>query len=328
MVDSLDHEQIQQSLDRKLARQVVEHRNGFHDFFIKRYLEMLVNLYQYNIPVFDKARAELALRQNYGIVFGRNKLGQDTILGYIMTNDSFGDNANYLYQRRFTGRDVTFTLPNSLLPEKAKTASFVEIWDADKALTGDFVVIRNKQLNITNDYNIIRYYADELAEIEASRYSLIMQSKILTVIAGEPGDQGINQMISSIYNGNPFVKISDKFDIEDNIITIDNGNLSGNLSQLKAEYQTKLAELNAIFGINILSVDKESGVTNSEANGNLSYVTGNGNIWLESRQKSLNLYNQRFGTDYKVSMDTDNGNTLSVDDGEGRDNYDTKVGEM
>lgn len=317
---------VKQSLSRELAQKVVEHRDMFRNFFVNRYLEMLVNLYDYNIPSFDKARCELGLRQNYGIVFGKNRLGQDVILGYVPF-DNTNSQQFFLYRRRYTGRDITYTLPNALLPENAKTKDFVEIWGNDNALTGDFVVILNKQVNLTSDYQIIQYYADELAEIEGSRFSLILQSKIMTIIAGEQDDTTLDQMITALYNGNPYVKVSKTFDVEDNIINIDNSSLSPNLQQLKSEYQNKLAELNAIFGINVLSVDKASGVTTSESNGNLSYVTGNANVWIESRQKALNLYNNRFGTDYKVTIDTDNGNSLNAKDGEGRPDY-TKEGKL
>jgi S-adenosylmethionine hydrolase len=112
-------------------------------------------------------------------------------------------------------------------------------------------------------------------------------------------------MISAIYNGNPFVKLAKTFDIEDHLITINNTDLANNLAQLKTEYQNKIAELNALFGINVLAVDKESGVTASEANGNLGYVTMNGNVWLESRQKALDLLNARFNKKYTVSIDKD-----------------------
>ena len=125
----------------------------------------------------------------------------------------------------------------------------------------------------------------------------------MTVFAGNVGDETINQLISDLYNGNPFVKLGKQFDVEDNIIKVDNTNLSNNLAQLKTEYQNEIAELNASFGINVLAVDKESGVTDAEANGNLGYVTMNGNIWLESRQLALDRYNKRFGTDFKVTID-------------------------
>lgn len=312
---NVDNDRLGQDLPRELSRKVVEHRNGFYHFFIGRYLESLVNIFQYNIQPFDKSRVEIALRNGYGVAFGKNANGSDVVLGYINNNAFAYNNPDmFLKPRRYTGKDITYTIPNALIPERAKTGKFLEIWNNDNGNTGDFVVIWNKQLNLTNDYHIIEHYAEELAEIVASRYSLIMQAKIQTILTGDPDDQTLNQMISAIYNGNPFVRLAKTFDIEDNLITINNTDLANNLAQLKIEYQNKIAELNAMFGVNVLAVDKESGVTASEANGNLGFVTLNGNIWLESRQKALDLYNHRFNTNYKVFIDGQTGGSLENED--------------
>lgn len=302
----IDNDRLGVELSRDLSRKVIEHRDKFYDFFIGRYMEGLANLFYYSIKPFDKATLEIALREGYGVAVGVNKFGQLSILGYINNNQFAYNRPDLLLKpKRYTGNMINYTMPSDLLPERAKTNQFLEIWNWDNGQTGDFVVFWNKQINLTNDFQIIQHYAEELAEIVASRFSLIMQAKIQTVLTGDPGDETINQMISAIYNGNPFVKLAKTFDIEDHLITINNTDLANNLAQLKTEYQNKIAELNALFGINVLAVDKESGVTASEANGNLGYVTMNGNVWLESRQKALDLLNARFNKKYTVSIDKD-----------------------
>lgn len=302
----IDNDRLGVELSRDLSRKVIEHRDKFYDFFIGRYMEGLANLFYYSIKPFDKATLEIALREGYGVAVGTNKFGQLGILGYINNNQFAYNRPDLLLKpKRYTGNMINYTMPSDLLPERAKTNQFLEIWNWDNGQTGDFVVFWNKQINLTNDFQIIQHYAEELAEIVASRFSLIMQAKIQTVLTGDPGDETINQMISAIYNGNPFVKLAKTFDIEDHLITINNTDLASNLAQLKTEYQNKIAELNALFGINVLAVDKESGVTASEANGNLGYVTMNGNVWLESRQKALDLLNARFNKKYTVSIDKD-----------------------
>lgn len=302
----IDNDRLGVELSRDLSRKVIEHRDKFYDFFIGRYMEGLANLFYYSIKPFDKATLEIALREGYGVAVGVNKFGQLGILGYINNNQFAYNRPDLLLKpKRYTGNMINYTMPSDLLPERAKTNQFLEIWNWDNGQTGDFVVFWNKQINLTNDFQIIQHYAEELAEIVASRFSLIMQAKIQTVLTGDPGDETINQMISAIYNGNPFVKLAKTFDIEDHLITVNNTDLANNLAQLKTEYQNKIAELNALFGINVLAVDKESGVTASEANGNLGYVTMNGNVWLESRQKALDLLNARFNKKYTVSIDKD-----------------------
>lgn len=307
MINEKFSDRLGQELPRDLATKVVYHRDRFYKFFIGRYLEGLATLFSYSCDKpFNKAMLETALRMGYGVAYGKNKLGNNVILGYIQYNNGFNfQTPDTLFKpRRFTGKDINYIVPDELLPVRAKTNQYKEIWDYDGGNTGDFVVFWNKRLNLTNDYDIISHYASELAEIVASRYSLIMQSKIMTVFTGEVGDETLNQMISAIYNGNPFVKTAKTFDIDDHMITVNNTDLANNMAELKTEYQNKIAELNALFGINVLAVDKESGVTGAEANGNLGYVTMNGNVWLESRQMTLNLFNKRFGTDYHVTIDS------------------------
>ena len=317
----IDSDRVGIGIASDLSKKVVEHRNRFYHFFIGRYLEGLANLFYYNIKPFDKASLEIALRQGYGVAVGLNKFDQLQVLGYINNNQfAFNRPDLLLKPRRYTGKDINFTIPSELLPERANTKNYLEIWSYDNGCTGDFVVFWNKQINLTNDFEIVDHYASELAEIVASRYSLIIQAKAQTVLTGDPNDETLNQMISAIYNGNPFVRLAKTFDIDDHLIQIDNSNLANDLQQLKAEYQTKIAELNSMFGINVLSVEKESGVTASEANGNLGYVTMNGNIWLESRQKALDLLNKRFHKSYGVSIDKTAVAILGSDINENNDN--------
>lgn len=300
----IDYSKVGINLSSDLSKKVVNFRNEFYDFFYSTYIEAFANMFYYNIKPFDKAQLELALRQGYGVAVGKNIFGQITILGFIQAQEFSTLNPNvFLKRKRYTGKDISYTINSKLIDERYYTSQFKEIWEQDGGSTGDFVVFWNKQLQLTNDFAKLQHYSEKLAEIEGSRFSLVMQAKALTVLTGEVGDETYNQMISAIYNGNPFVKTSKLWDIDEDIIHIDNSNLSSNLAQLKTEYQTTIAELNAYFGVNVLSVDKDSGVTDAEANGNLGYVTTNGNIYLESRQKALDLLNARFGTEYTVSFD-------------------------
>lgn len=311
---------LEVNLSEKLDRKVIDHRNHFAKFFKGRYLEALATLFSYNIPEpFQKSVVEIALRDGLGVAFGNNKLNQPTILGFTTDFRNISQPYEILYRKRLTAKNIYYIIPKELRPP-LDTLELVP-WDGGK--TGGFTVIRNKQMHFTNDFNIICHYANELAEIVGSRYSLIMQSKFMTAIMGEPEDETANQVIEKLYNGNPFIKISNGFDPVDNIVKIDNPNLGANLEQLKQEYQNKIAELNSLFGINVLSVNKQSGVTTSEANGNLGFVTMNGNIWLESRQQALDLYNAHYNTDYKVSFDADAIGILDKGGEGNEDNNDT-----
>ena len=321
-------------LKKDLSGKVLHHRDDFYNFFIGRYMEGLATLFFYNLPEpFEKERLEIMLRSGQAVAYGKNRLGKMVVLGYIQDfyDLSNGVEGTYINRQPYTGKDIQYTIPAALIPNRE---SLREITVNDAAETGNFVVFHNKSINFTNDFKIIRHYAEELAEIVASRFSLIMQAKMMTVITSEVGDETANQMVSALYNGDPFVTVSKMFDVEDNIIRIDNPSLSTNLEALKTEYQNKIAELNSLFGINVLAVDKESGVTGQEANGNLGFVTVNANIWLESRQYTLNLLNKRYGADYKVTFDANavgilpgaGASTRGQDNGSDSDENDNNAG--
>lgn len=71
---------------------------------------------------------------------------------------------------------------------------------------------------------------------------------------------------------------------------------------MKREYQNKISELSNFLGINSLAVDKESGVSDTEANSNRSFTTSNSNIYLRGREP-LQMLNQRFGLDIQPYYD-------------------------
>lgn len=292
-------DKLGQEITKELAEKVITHRNNFYEFFMGKYMEGLTALFSYQVgkPV-NSAKIELALRSGLAVAYGKNKLGNDCILGYVKNDNTLNNNSIdlCLRDRIATGKDIQYIIPESIrLPVQR------EITELDDCAKGDFTIIRNKDLWLVNDYDIIRHYADELAEIVASRFSLIIQSKVMTVFYGEVGNESLEQMIANLYNGSPVLKASKLFDVEDNMFTIENPNLANTLQQLKTEYQNKIAELNALFGVNVLAVSKESGVTESESNGNLSYVKTNLNTYLRPRQKAFELYNRRYGTNYKVT---------------------------
>ena len=153
--------------------------------------------------------------------------------------------------------------------------------------------MRNKPVTLNNDYAIISHYCDELAEIILSRFSLIMQSKFAKIFKSEVNDETINQFITQLFNGSPFIKVSGLFDAEEDIIDLASDYVNNALVEMKREYQNKISELSNFLGVNSLAVDKESGVSDTEAKSNRSFTTSNSNIYLRGRE-SLDMLNQRF----------------------------------
>lgn len=293
-----------QELTAELGEKVVYHRNQFHDWFVGRYVEGLSALFSYQLggyPI-DTQALEIALRQGYGVAVGTDINDNFAIYGYVKTANYNNVNINYLLAPRapIKGSEIYWTLPASLRPDNYK--EITEITAQDSAVSGRFVVFWNKAINFTNDYRIIENYADELAEIVASRFSLEIQSKVTTVFMSDIGDETINQMVAKIYNGSPFVKTGNQFDVRDNIYKIGNEGIGETLQTLKNEYQNKIAELNSVFGLNVLSFEKTSGVSETEAQGNSEYVSFNANIWLKPRQQALNLLNKHYATSFSVGF--------------------------
>src|SRR5699024_9758339 len=143
-------------------------------------------------------------------------------------------------------------------------------------------------------------YIDELAEIVLSRYSISMQVKITTLFLGEPNDETLNQIISDVYNGNPYIRWSKLFDPEEQIYHMDNDNIAQNFQELKRKYQNKISELNNMLGINSLSVEISSGVSYSEATSNSSYKTSNDKIYLDARNNELKKLNKRYNLEIEA----------------------------
>lgn len=288
-------------LNSDLENKVINHRNEFYYWFVNKYLEGLTSLFYYKTGgyTFDKVSLELALRRGYNVVYGENSKGVLSLIGYIPNTYDYNSNPIF-YRRRYTGKDITFLIPEYLrLPKR----QYLEITEQDNAEIGNFVVFQNKRFTNSSDLEIIKFYARELAEIVASRYSLEIQSKVSKMFFSEINDESINQLVTKLYNGAPYIKAGENFDIRDNVYEFNNSQFGTLLESLKNEYQAKLAEINSQFGVNVLSISKESGVSQSESNGNLGYVNFNANIYLESRQRALNLINKHYGFNWSVELD-------------------------
>ena len=130
-----------------------------------------------------------------------------------------------------------------------------------------------------------------------------MQAKISTVIRGEANDEDVEQITQDLYNGSPFIKTTKFFDPDESILSINEGQgLISALPELKREYQNNIAELNNILGLTSLAVDKESGVSQSEAESNKAYQKANAGIYLQARNEKLKHYNDKYKTKLKASF--------------------------
>lgn len=286
-------------LTEDIDRRIMEHRNRFRRLIFNRYIEflpLLINYTNQKSVGIDFLQLEIALRQGYQVVVGKARNGVIMILGYIQSmyyknSNDFINNFNLTFNKRLTQDDITFIIPDYLRPDYA-----LEIEYYDNCQSGDFIVLRNKPVNLNNDYQIIEHYCDELAEIILSRFSLIMQSKFSKIFLSDIQDETINQFINKLYNGAPFIKTDKYIDPEEDIIDLGSDFVTTALVEMKREYQNKVSELSNFLGVNSLAVDKESGVSDTEAKSNRSFTTSNSNIYLRGRNP-FEMLNRRFNLD-------------------------------
>ena len=295
---------VKNELNEDISRRVIEHRNRFRRLIFNRFVEflpLLINYTDRDKTAIDFIQLEVALRQGYQVVIGKARNDQIMILGYIQgqyyqSSQDYFKNFNFNFERRLTQDDITFTIPQYLRPD-----NIMEIQRYDNCSSGDFIVLRNKPVTLNNDYNIVEHYCDELAEIILSRFSLIMQAKFSKIFVSDINDETINQFITKLFNGSPFIKIDGYIDPEEDIIDLGSPNITTALTEMKREYQNKISELCNFLGINSLAVDKESGVSDTEANSNRSFTTANSSIYLRGREP-LNMLNKRYAGDSRYNF--------------------------
>lgn len=285
---------ISKELNEQLKDKVVLHRESFVRIFKARYLELLPSLIKYQNAEqtsIDFMKVEVALRGGYDVVIGETKNNNIQVIGFAKTKQTSSNPVDLFSTKSLNERSIDF-----LIEKQYRMPSYKEISYLDSCKSGNFVILRNKALNYSNDYTILDHYIAELAEIVMSRYSISMQVKVTTLFLGNVGDESLSQMISDIYNGNPYIKASKLFDPKDQIFNVNNENVAQNFQELKREYQNKISELNNMLGMNSLAVEKSSGVSDEEAKSNRAFTTSNSNIYLDGRNPALDKLNRRYGS--------------------------------
>lgn len=299
-----ENKALDTELSNALKSIVVAKKNDFVRLKTLKYKEVLPVLITYKGVLntgIDIVKLEVMLRTGHDVIIGKNKNNVLCILGYVTTSFYESNASNVFDEKTINYEDITFIVKDKVKPEKE---GFEEISNHNNCTTGKFVVIRNKVLNYVNDFDLIEYYIDTMAEIMLSRYSIILQTRVNTFLKGQRGDETINQVLSDVYNAMPFPKVTDNFEIEDSIHTI-NSNFGGVLEDLKRELQHQISELNNEIGIQSLAVDKASGVNEVESKSNHASTSANANLYIKGRNEPLKKLNKRFGTEI-IAMYDDN----------------------
>lgn len=276
---------IEQNLSEKLNQRNYKFRNKFYNINRLAYYETLTNIITYKKDkdkiVFNSLEVEYLLRFYGNAVIGECIDGVYRLLGYVTVVSNFNNiHVNYLY----TKKDITFTIP-----KKLRLKEYTQL--TENNLTGNFVILLNRPFLFNNfsDFDIIDTYVTKLSEIELSRFSIIQQSRVNTFFKGEADDEDVMQLVSSFYNGDPFITVTDNLDPEEMIIQVNGFNAISALKELKNESNTVRNEINEYFGIDTAGVSKESGVSQSEINSNNDYLASRLLLYLDSRNTPLKL---------------------------------------
>ena len=317
-------ESLQQELTVKLEQKVVRYRNLFYHSIITKYAENLPSAIRcknvHEETDIDWLKVEVGLRNNFNMVVGENRFNDLVLLGYTNNYNTVTNPATFFVQDSLTHENITFIIPKEERLDEYKEIKFVN-GEAD----GNFAVIRNKALTYSNDFQFIQMHAEKLAEIQASRFSLAIQAKVMTFFKGEVGDETLNQVVEGFYNGAVTAKTDAFFDPKSQMYTMDNTNLSSNMTELKTEYQNTVSELNTGIGINTTAVDKKSGVSPIEVSGNSALVDLFGDGYLAGRNNGLILINQRYDRHLEAVYNKDATDFLMNQLKEGEESEDNNV---
>lgn len=268
-----------------IGERVRVHKDIYYNILVARYRELLPSLIYYKTSQENNRinfyNLEYLLRDGKKVVIGVDYFNQLKLLG--TTEKTFLPYEN----ETITKSDIDFF--GYIRPKDTYALIAFEY-----PQTGNCVIIENKKNSHLSDFSIVNFYAEELSEIERSRYSLILQSKVNTILRGDEGSESIALIANDLYNGKPYIKTGFDFDPMDSIIPIEN-KATEQLVNLKKEYNNKLTELNNMLGINSSALDKESGISDEELNSNNPYTVSNSNIYLLSREESFKKIYLRYG---------------------------------
>lgn len=288
----------------KATQMIIRQRNAYRKIIFNRYHEIILNIRDYiNVPVsFNKLKCEYFLRSGMAVAVGKDALDNFQLLGTVNDTNTVTNAFTPYANKRLTGKDINFVIPKNLIPFDLK--NYQEITELDNAQTGDFVILRNKPFTFTNDMAIVNFYADRLAELMASRLSLILQAKVTSVIPVENGNsEDADQIAANLLNGAPYLIMNkDRMRLKDMVVTIGDSSIPERIKTLKTAFNDEQNELNNMLGINTVGVDKASGVSDKEADSNNDYVTSTTNMYIRGVQHGLDLYNTRFNKKMYVYM--------------------------
>ena len=273
---------LESELYNKLSERMYTYRNSFYNITLQSYHELLLSIITYKFDDnfnIDSLSLEYILRYYGNAVIGLCRDNKFRVIGYVTDYNNFFNRQS----TQLTKNSITFLVQKELLLDDYKEITY--------NTKGNFVVLTNKPLFINNlsDFKIIESYVTKLTEIEVSEFSLVQQARVNTFLRGQADDEDVNELLKNIYNGSPYLLVTENLIPEDMVISVDGVKVTSSFKELKNMKNSTRNEINEYFGIDTAGVSKESGVSQSEIESNNDYLGVRLLTYLDARNNKLNL---------------------------------------
>ena len=273
---------LESELYNKLSERMYNYRNSFYNITLQSYHELLLSIITYQFDDnfnIDSLSLEYILRYYGNAVIGLCRDNKFRVIGYVTDYNNFFNRQS----TQLTKNSITFLVQKELLLDDYKEITY--------NTKGNFVVLTNKPLFINNlsDFKIIESYVTKLTEIEVSEFSLVQQARVNTFLRGQADDEDVNELLKNIYNGSPYLLVTENLIPEDMVISVDGVKVTSSFKELKNMKNSTRNEINEYFGIDTAGVSKESGVSQSEIESNNDYLGVRLLTYLDARNNKLNL---------------------------------------
>lgn len=297
--ENVDYTKIKPIGKMSYQNRVNQYRIAMYQTLVSRLVEILPYLISYeNLPeTMSALQIETQLRINrQDLIIGVDKFDRIVVLGRPVG----------LYRNGYDYPIVTgidFTVDET---QRLPRSEYSQIIPSNPH-EGNYILLRNRfNPYFKSEIEIIEDYCIHLAELQKSRYSLALQSNVLTYFKGVDvhDNNTVNELMDNMFEGAPFIKIESALDLDNNFGTMDNAKvIPAMLVATKDEYDNKFNELLNMLGVMNLGVAKEAGITSEEASASTGFLGAIENISVKTRQDAFDLLNTRFNLDIKVGID-------------------------
>lgn len=164
-------------------------------------------------------------------------------------------------------------------------------------------------IRLTNDFHgavdIIAYYAEKLATIDGAVNMALINSKFAYVLGAKnkAAAQAIKMLFDKVNRGEPLV-IYDRAIVEglgndEPFEFIDRSGLKNSYitSDLLSDFQTLINQFDSEIGIPTLPAEKRERMITDEAHARDADASARVSLWKESLTRSIDMVNEKFGTD-------------------------------